>query len=50
MAAGVDPLVENELGHDLFHAMKEQYQQLGIELREVQVFIIYYMYYVLYTM
>lgn len=33
LEAGLDPLIENEEGEDLFHATKKQYQVLSIRLR-----------------
>lgn len=36
MNAGIDPLVENAEGKDMFDVMKEQYHTLGLQLRDVQ--------------
>jgi type II secretory pathway component PulM len=36
MNAGIDPLMENSEGRDMFGTMKEQYHQIGLQLREVQ--------------
>lgn len=38
MNSGIDPLLENELGKDLFDVAKEQYQVLNLRLKEVQDF------------
>lgn len=36
MNAGIDPLVENVEGKDMFDVMKEQYHFLGLQLRDIQ--------------
>lgn len=36
--AGIDPLIENEEGHDIFEVVKQQYAFLGKQLKEVQDF------------
>lgn len=36
MNAGIDPLVENSEGKDMFDTMKEQYHTIALHLREVQ--------------
>lgn len=37
MSAGIDPLVENAEGKDMFGTMKEQYHTIGVHLREIHV-------------